>query len=78
LPYNTISPFIDRETIKTIRDNKLFASLCCIKYILDIVSPDSDFRKNLIDMISKGGKLLKMKDMGFPDNWKYLDVWKEK
>ncbi|KAA6302887.1 MAG: hypothetical protein EZS26_001057 [Candidatus Ordinivivax streblomastigis] len=78
LSYNTINPFIDRETIKTLRDNKLFASLCCIKYILDIISPCSDFKKNLTDILSKGGRLLKIKDMGFPDNWMFLDVWKEK
>jgi abortive infection bacteriophage resistance protein len=78
MPYNTLNPFIDRETIKTIRDNKLFASLCCIKYILDIVCPDNDFKNNLIDIMVKGGKLLGIKDMGFPDNWKFLGVWKEK
>ena len=76
LSYNTSYPFIDRGTIKTIRSNKLFASLCCIKYILDIVSPDNDFKNNLIKTINKGGRLLKVKDMGFPENWCSLDVWK--
>ncbi|NDV66914.1 Abi family protein [Bacteroides sp. 224] len=78
LPYNTSYPFIGRETIKTIHNNKLFASLSCIKYILDIISPQSDFKKNLISIIQDGGNLLKIKDMGFPENWAYLDVWKEK
>ena len=56
--------------------NKLFAYLCCIKYILDIVSPDNDFLANLQALISQGGSLLSLKDMGFPDNWKHLGVWK--
>jgi abortive infection bacteriophage resistance protein len=78
LPYHTSNPFIGREAVKTIRDNKLFALLSCIKYILDIVSPKSDLKKNLIEIMDNGGRLLKMKDMGFPDNWKFLDVWKDK
>jgi len=78
LSYNTKNPFMDRETIKKIRDNKLFASLSCIKYLLDIISPNSDFKKNLLEIMQDGGKLLRTKDMGFPDNWKYLDVWKDK
>jgi abortive infection bacteriophage resistance protein len=78
LPYNTLHPFMDRETIKSIHNNKLFSHLSCIKYILDIVSPENDFKKNLIETINNGGNLLKIKDMGFPDNWRYLDVWKEK
>jgi abortive infection bacteriophage resistance protein len=76
LPYNTLHPFIGRDAIKAIRDNKLFALLSCIKYILDIISPDSDFKNNLIDIIGKGGNLLKLKDMGFPDNWIFFDVWR--
>ncbi len=78
LSYNTTYPFMDRETIKTVRDNKLFAILSCIKYILDIISPDSDFKKNLIVIMDDGGRLVKLKDMGFPENWVYLDVWKDK
>lgn len=78
LPYNTSYPFMGRDAIKSIHNNKLFALLSCIKYLLDIISPSSDFKKNLINIIQNGGKLLKIKDMGFPENWKYLDVWKEK
>lgn len=76
LPYNTASPFIDRTTIPTIKQNKLFAYLCCIKYILDIISPDNDFQRNLLSLIDNAGNLLNLKEMGFPDNWKYLGVWK--
>jgi hypothetical protein len=48
-----------------------------MKYILDIVSPDHDFLANLQTLISQGGPLLSLKDMGFPDNWKHLGVWKD-
>jgi hypothetical protein len=43
---------------------------------LDIVSPDNDFLANLQALISQGGPLLSLKDMGFHDNWKHLGVWK--
>ena len=76
LPNNTDFPFIDRNTIPAIRRNKLFAYLCCIKYILDIISPYNDFHRNLNILIKDGGKLLSLKEMGFPDNWSYLGVWK--
>lgn len=45
LPYNTLYPFMDRTTIGQIRTNKLFAVLSCIAYILDIISPGSDFKR---------------------------------
>lgn len=76
LPTNADYPFLDRNTIATTKRNKLFAYLCCIKYILDIVSPDNNFYPNLQGLISQGGSLLSVKDMGFPDNWKHLEVWK--
>lgn len=78
LSYNTANPFMDRNTIRVIRSNKLFAVLCCIKYISDIISPNSDLKRNFLSILGDGGQLLSMKDMGFPPNWKYLDVWKDR
>lgn len=76
MPYNTKRMFMDRDTVRNIKQNKLFALLSAIKYISDIISPDNSFKSNLIQLIDKGGKLLNLKDMGFPDNWKHLSVWK--
>jgi len=76
LPYNAINPFMERDSIKSIHNNKLFAYLSCIKYLLDIINPQNKFKQNLLEIISEGGNLLKIKDMGFPNNWKDLDVWK--
>lgn len=78
LSYNTTYPFIDKSTIKSIRSNKLFAILCCIKYISDIISPDSDLKRNFLSLLGDSGQLLNMKDMGFPPNWKYLEIWKNR
>ena len=78
LPYNTTYPFIDRDTIRETKVNKSFALLSCIKYISDIISPANDFKKNFLSILGDGGKLLILKDMGFPENWKYLNVWRDK
>ena len=75
LPYNTTFPFIERTIINSIRKNKLFAILCCIQYISKIISPQSNFKNNLIKSINEGGKLLNIKDMGFHPDWLNFNVW---
>lgn len=76
LPTYTDRLFLDRETISKTKRNKLFPYLCCIKYILDIISPNNSFHQNLKALIADGGRLLSLREMGFPDNWNYLGVWK--
>ena len=76
LPYNTIFPFLGKENLSYIRTNKIFPILSSIQYIKKIISPESNFRKALIENISEGGKLLNIKDMGFPHNWLEFEVWK--
>jgi len=75
MPYNTIYPFIDKNDLSYIHTNKLFAVLSCIQYIIKIINPEIDFKKSLIKNISKGGKLLNIKDMGFPHDWQTFSVW---
>ena len=77
LPYNTLYPFIDRTAIGKIRTNKLFAALSCVAYILDIISPGSDFKKNIKELLESDCRLLDIKDMGFPKFWQSLFVWYE-
>lgn len=78
LPYNTLYPFMDRATIGQIRTNKLFAVLSCITYILEIISPGSDFKKNIKELLRSNCRLLDLKDIGFPKYWQSLPVWREK
>ena len=76
LPTHTDHLFLDRETMSKTKRNKLFPYLCCIKYILDIISPNNSFHQNLKALIADGGRLLSLREMGFPDNWNYLGVWR--
>ncbi len=76
LPYNTTSPFLDIPSIQKIHDNKLFAIVSCIVYLINIISPTSEFKQNIIKLLNSKPKLLNMKDMGFPENWQNLPIWK--
>ncbi len=76
LPTNADYPFLDSHTLRTIHPNKLFTVLCCIKYIINIISPDSDLKRNILSIMGDGGNLLDIDEMGFPKNWKHLGVWK--
>lgn len=76
MPTNTDNPFLDQSTMRTLHPNKVFTVLCCIKYISNIISPNSDLKRNILSIIGDGGNLLNLQEMGFPRNWKLLDVWK--
>ena len=76
LPYNTHYSFMDINTIDELRTNKLFALLSSVAYILNIISPDNDFKNNLKTLLKSNCRLLSLKDMGFPKNWQALPVWR--
>lgn len=76
MPTNTDNGFLDRQTTRALHPNKIFTILCCIKYISNIISPDSDLKRHILSIIGDGGNLLNLSEMGFPKNWKLLDVWK--
>jgi abortive infection bacteriophage resistance protein len=76
IPKNTDHPFLDTQTSRSLHPNKIFTVLCCIKYISNIISPNSDLKRNILSIIGDGGNLLNLQEMGFPKNWKFLEVWK--
>ncbi|MBQ9296014.1 MAG: Abi family protein, partial [Paludibacteraceae bacterium] len=77
MPYNTIYPFMSRADAETFKQNKLFALLTALKYIVDIISPDNNFKKNLLQLLSERHRLLSLREMGFPADWQLLPVWKK-
>ena len=72
IPYNTLYPFLDKTSIYP---NKLYAVLCCIEYILKIISPHSLLKDRLKDLMARC-PLNQGKEMGFPDNWQEDSFWK--
>lgn len=71
LPSNPTNPFIQNNNILPY---KMYASLCCIKYILDKISPGNTFKDRLLELM-KTCPLAQEKEMGFPVNWKNDPFW---
>lgn len=72
LPQNTDNLFIDNKKVYT---NKIYAMLCCIQYLLNIIDQDNGFKFQLIELIKKY-PAVKIKPMGFPADWKEELFWK--
>jgi abortive infection bacteriophage resistance protein len=54
--------------------NKIYASLCCISYVLNIISPGHTFNSRLLELINSC-PLADLKEMGFPHDWKSEKIW---
>lgn len=72
IPTHHKNPFIQN---KAIYPYKIYAALCCMKYILDIISPGNTFKERLL-VLMKTCPLAQEKEMGFPTDWKNDSFWK--
>jgi len=59
---------------KRILPYKIYTALCCMKYVLDIISPNHTFNARLKDLMVTC-PLAQEKEMGFPPDWKNEDFW---
>lgn len=71
LPNNTTFQFITNKRIHT---NKLYAALCCIQYINNQISPESNFKNHLLQLIDSC-PMNQQIEMGFPENWLTEKLW---
>lgn len=71
LPYNTANQFLQNQNIYT---NKLYATLSCVQYVLNIISPGNDF-KDRLKQIMQNCPLHQEKEMGFPNKWELEPIW---
>lgn len=71
MPTNPTYPFVNPDSFYP---NKLYGTLCCMEYILKIISPENGFGKQLKELMSKC-PLAQNKEMGFPDNWQKEPLW---
>ena len=71
IPRKPLHDFIDN---KQIHNNKAYSYLCSILYVLNIISPEHDFKKNLLNLM-QDCPLMQGKEMGFPHNWKQEKIW---
>jgi Abortive infection bacteriophage resistance protein len=71
LPKKPLNPFIQNESV---RPDKLYAPICCILYLLNVIEPNNTFKKELIELLTKYS--INTSPMGFPSNWKQESFWK--
>ena len=54
--------------------NTLYVALCCMKYLLNTISPGSQFGQRLEDFLTKY-PTVDNRAMGFTDNWRMEPLW---
>ena len=66
--------FINEEVIQRIHHNKLYATLCCVQYMLDQIEPKNNFSGKLKKLLLKS-PMEQEKEMGFPTDWQNDPMW---
>ena len=64
-------PWINQATNK----RRIYYNICIIKYFLDIISPNNDFRDKLLSLLEQFPEI-DMRAMGFNNNWENEPLWK--
>lgn len=72
IPEHTKFPFLKD---KNIYPNKLYATLCCMTYILHIISPGNTFNERLKELM-QSCSLVDAAEMGFKVDWLNEEIWK--
>lgn len=74
IPTHTVHPFLANTRFYP---NKLYGTLCCMTYILHIISPGNNFNLRLSELM-KNCSLIDLKEMGFAVDWQTEPLWKTK
>ena len=56
-------------------NNKVFVILTILKYLMDIIAPQSKWTSRVIDLVDKFPNI-PLKPMGFPDDWEDCPIWR--
>lgn len=71
MPYGLSNKWIE----KTVSGERLYAQLCCMAYLLNVILPDNMFRIKLKSLIARY-PLVDIRAMGFPDRWMAEPLWR--
>lgn len=75
LSYNTKGTFLNKQEVKELYTNKLYAQLCSVKYMLDQIDATNGFSADLKFLIAKY-PMGQTKEMGFVPDWDKHPLWK--
>jgi abortive infection bacteriophage resistance protein len=73
LPYKPTFTFISNLKI---HPYKVYASFCCMQYILNIVNSGNGFKSELKELMNEC-PLAQEKEMGFPPKWEDDEFWRD-
>ena len=58
---------------------KIYNGLVVIVHLLDVITPDGGWTERFIAFVESGNnRSVPMQDMGFPPNWRDLDIWRKR
>ena len=72
IPKKPLNLFLDNRNVLPY---KVYTYISCMQYILNCISPEHNFKNNLL-LLMKSCPLLQEKEMGFPNNWQQDNFWK--
>ena len=71
LPKTLQNPWIHGR----VSQEKLYAQLCCVAYLMDVIRPDNDFKQKLKALL-RAYTLVDTAAMGFSESWQSEPLWK--
>lgn len=71
LPRYLAYPWVDTTTIP---NNRLYAQICCLAYLQDIIHPNNSFKERLQDLLACHPNV-DVKSMGFQNDWREQPLW---
>lgn len=57
-----------------LRPNKVYTTLCCLRYLLNIISPNNNLKNKIVDLINNHPDI-DITKMGFQENWRNEYLW---
>ena len=58
----------------TLRANKIYSSICCLRYLLNVISPNNNFKVKLVDLLQSYPDI-NLRAMDFQPDWQKEFLW---
>ncbi|MFT5915536.1 MAG: abortive infection bacteriophage resistance protein [Flammeovirgaceae bacterium] len=56
-------------------EHSMYHCLSCIIFVLNKVSPNHSLKDRIVNLV-ENTQVINLEDMGFPTNWKEMEIWK--